>query len=156
MKSNYKKIGVIVFFVLLITLMAGIYIYNEKNRIDNKNINLKLGNYTVNEIKEDEAGVPNEECGVKLKENNEFEVYMGWGAWHSGKYEINDNKLICKSILVQYEPGPTTKDTDVIFTFDILDTNKLKLESIKVNDTINDKLIYKEGLEEGMTYSIKD
>ena len=118
--------------------------------------NLKLGNYTVNEIKLDDAGVSNEECGITLQENNEFQIYMGWGAWHSGKYEIENNTLICKSTLLEWESGEYgSRSTNVIFTFKIVDKSKLELSNIDINDSDNEKLVYKEGLTEGMTYSIK-
>ena len=120
------------------------------------NYNLKLGNYTVNEIKEDEGGVTNEECGVKLTENNEFKIYMGWGVSHSGKYEIKDNNLICKSTLLEWEggAGDGNRKTDVVFTFKIINDNKLELSSIDINDKNTKNLIYNDGLTIGMTYSI--
>ncbi len=123
---------------------------------NNNNIKLKMGTYTVNEIQSDENGVSNEECGVEIKENNEFKIYMGWGTWHSGKYEITDNSLICKSTLLEWESGDYgQKNTNVIFTFKIINNNKLELTNIDINDTNNEKLIYEDGLTIGMTYSIK-
>ncbi len=118
---------------------------------------LELGDYTVNEIREDDAGVTNDGCGVKLMENNEFQVYMGWGAWHEGKYKIEKNQLICSSTLLEWDggAGPGSKPTDVIFTFNIVNENKLQLINIVINDTENENLIYEDGLEIGMTYSIK-
>lgn len=118
---------------------------------------LELGNYTVNEIRADEAGVTNDGCGVELKENNEFIIYMGWGAWHNGKYKIEENQLICSSTVLEWDggAGPGSKSTDVIFTFNIVSENKLQLAEIVINDTKNEKLVYKDGLEIGMTYSRK-
>ena len=121
-----------------------------------KKIVLKPGNYTVNEIREDEAGVTNEECGVEIKENKYFEIYMGWGAWHTGKYEIVDDELICKSTVFEWESGGYgRKDTDVVFTFKILDENKLELKDIQINTEDKEGLVYDDGLEIGMTYSKK-
>ncbi len=123
---------------------------------NDNNIKLKMGMYTVNEIQSDENGVSNEECGVEIKENNEFKIYMGWGTWHSGKYEITDNSLICKSTLFEWESGDYgQRNTNVTFTFKIINNNKLELTNIDINDTNNEKLIYKDGLTIGMTYSIK-
>ena len=81
---------------------------------------------------------------------------MGWGAWHSGKYEIKNNTLICKSTLLEWESGEYgSRSTNVIFTFKIVDKSKLELSNIDINDSDNEKLVYKEGLTEEMTYSIK-
>lgn len=66
-----------------------------------KEITLKKGNYTIDKVTADEAGVTNEECGITLKENEQFEVYIGFGNWHVGKYEINNQKLICKSTVLK-------------------------------------------------------
>lgn len=127
----------------------------EKEEAEKK-IKLKTGNYTVNEVREDEAGVSNEECGVEIKENKYFEIYMGWGAWHTGKYEIVDDELICKSTVFEWESGGYgRKDTDVVFTFKILDENLLELEDIEINDKENERVVYDDGLEIGMTYSKK-
>ena len=127
----------------------------NSQKIDN-NITLKLGNYTVDQVKEDEVGVSNEECGVKLQENNKFQIYMGFGSWHSGKYEIKNNNLICKSTLLEWESGEYgSRNTDVVFTFKIVNNNKLELSNIDINDSNSEKLVYKEGLTVGMTYSIK-
>lgn len=134
---------------------------SEVQEKTSNSIELELGNYTVNEIKKDEAGVPNVECGVTLKENNDFMIYMGWGAWHSGKYEIKNNQLICTSTLLEWDggAGPGERETDVIFTFKIINEDKLQLSSIDIKDSNKEKLIYDEGLTVGMTYSkdsIKD
>ena len=119
--------------------------------------NLEIGNYTVNEIKLDEAGVSNEDCGIKLQDNNQFQINMGWGVWHSGKYEIKDNFLICKSTLLEWDggAGPGNRVTDVTFTFQIINDNLLQLSNIVINDTNTQNLIYKDGLTVGMTYSKK-
>lgn len=117
----------------------------------------KFGNYTVDQIKVDEAGVSNSECGVTLKDDNKFEIYMGWGASHSGIYEIKDNNLICKSNLLNWSAGPGdgSRKTDVIFTFNIISDNQLELTDIDINDTDKEKTVFNDGLKEGMTYSIK-
>ena len=118
--------------------------------------NLKLEKYSVDQVKLDEAGVSNEECGVRLLENNQFEIYMGWGSQHSGKYEIKDNNLICKSNLLTSESGGYFEfKTDVVFTFKIINNNKLELSKIDINDKEHERLVYPDGLTVGMTYSIK-
>lgn len=131
-------------------------ISNNFENNSNSTISLKKGNYTINEVKLDEVGVSNEECGVTLKENNDFQIYMGYGSTHSGKYEIKNNTLICKSNLLEWESGSYgSRPTDVIFKFDIINTNNLKLSDITINDPNSEKLIFPEGLSIGMTYSIK-
>lgn len=127
-----------------------------KDSEEEEDIKLKPGEYTVNEVKTDDVGVSNEECGVKLQENKYFEIYMGWGSWHSGKYEIQGNTLTCSSTAFEWESGGYGKeDTDVVFTFEIIDENTLKLTDIQINDQDNENLIYEDGLEIGMTYSQK-
>ena len=129
---------------------------NFENDSHNTTLSLKKGNYTINEVKLDEVGVSNEECGVTLKENNDFQIYMGYGSTHSGKYEIKNNTLICKSNLLEWESGSYgSRPTDVIFKFDIINTNNLKLSDITINDPNSEKLVFPEGLSIGMTYSIK-
>lgn len=154
-EKKYLKV-IVVILVIIALLGVTFYYVQNNNKEEKENLSLKLGDYTVNEVSEDEAGVSNYECGVEIKSNNEFEIYMGWGAWHSGKYEIDNNKLICKSILFNWESGSAgSRETDVVFTFDIIETNKLQLSNIQINDEDSDKLIYDEGLTIGMTYSIK-
>lgn len=130
---------------------------SKLNNTDNDEIILELGNYTVDQVMDDEGGVSNSECGVELKENNEFIIYMGYGVWHLGKYELKNNQLICKSTQLEWDggAGPGQKSTDVIFSFDIINQNKLKLLNIDINDKNNEKLVYPEGLSIGMTYSKK-
>lgn len=124
---------------------------------DEKKTELKLGNYTVNEVKvTKEDGHSNEECGVTLKKGDKFSFYMGWGAALSGTYKVEDDTLICDATTRSWEDGdPGTKDTDVTLEFEIVNDNKLKLTKIDVNDTNTEKLIISDGLEVGMTYSIK-
>ena len=129
---------------------------NDTNYQANTNIAIKLGTYTVDQVKQDEVGISNEECGVELQENNKFQLYMEFGSWHSGKYEIINNNLICKSTLLEWESGGYgNKNIDVIFTFKIVNNNKLELLDIHINDSDSEKLVYREGFTVGMTYSIK-
>ncbi|MBR2047750.1 MAG: hypothetical protein IJ960_04050 [Oscillospiraceae bacterium] len=117
---------------------------------------LAAGEYTVNEVAADEAGVTNEECGVTLLEDGTFRIYMGWGAWHEGTYEIRVNTLICTSNTLAWDggAGPGSRETDVVFTFAIRSENLLELTDITIHDENSDNLVYADGLRPGMTYSI--
>ncbi len=106
-----KKIILVISMMILLT---GCKINNKEDdndlnigenvSIKDNSITLEVGKYfTVNEIIDDEAGVSNESVGILLKENNQFEIYMGWGFWHSGTYEIKNNILVCKSTLLAWE-----------------------------------------------------
>lgn len=123
----------------------------------NKDFILSLGEYTVDEVKYDEAGVSNAGCGITLKENYEFKIYMGWGAWFTGTYEIMENKLICKAVVYEWDggPGAGNRATDVVFTYKILNDNKVQLSNINDNDLEYQNNFYEEALSIGMTYSIK-
>lgn len=126
---------------------------------NNQSTTLKLGKYTVDEVKLNEHGGSNKDCGVQLKENNKFEIYMGYSEWFLGEYEISNNKLICKATTKQWDTGEPggleNRTTNITFTFDILSNNKLKLSNIEDNDTEYQTTIYEEALSVGMTYSIK-
>lgn len=130
---------------------------SKLENISTNNINLKIGNYTVNEVltnKED--GHSNSECGVYLKQNNKFEIYMGWGASLTGSYKIQGTRLICSADTRTWQDGDEgSRVTNVIISFEIENSNKLKLTDININDTNSEKLIYDDGLKVGMTYSIK-
>lgn len=41
---------------------------------------LRNGNYTVDEVKADETGVTNEECGIEIRVDGYCEIYEGWGS----------------------------------------------------------------------------
>lgn len=112
--------------------------------------------YTVNEIQKID-GISNEECGVTLFEDKTFQIYMGWGTWHIGYYEMDDEKLICYSNRLEWESGGTGyKETDVIFTFAIKEKNLLELTDIKFNVEDTEKLVFEDGIKVGYTYSMKD
>ena len=114
------------------------------------------GEYTVNQIAADEAGVSNEECGITLFADGSFQIYMGWGVWHEGSYALQDDRLICSSATLSWDGGggPGSRDTDVTFTFLIREENLLELTDIQIRDTNTQNLIYTDGLTVGMTYSI--
>lgn len=113
-----------------------------------------IGNYTVSEIKFDEAGVSNEECGINLINNTDFYIYEGWGSGYSGIYEVENNKLICNVTKHEWDggAGEGSEWVNITFIFDIIDNSQLKLCDIVNRDNHN---IYPEGLTIGMMYSIK-
>ena len=97
-------------------------------------------------------------CGMKLKINNAFEFYnKETGYSHKGQYEIKDNNLICNSdSLIWGDSSYMHRDTEnIVFTFKIINSDKLELSAIDNKDSNKDKLDYKDGLTIGMTFSIK-
>ena len=126
------------------------------NVSQNNSINLKLGKYTVNEVKYDGVGISNEECGILLKENDEFEIYVGYGCWYSGNYEIKNDELVCSATKYETESGGYYSEaTDVILKFRIIKNNNLELLTIDVNDLKTNIRSFEDGFTIGMTYSIK-
>ena len=106
----------------------------------------------------EEIGELKNKCGIKLKSNNEFDFYnKETGYYHTGKYDIKDNKLICYSdSLICGNAEYMRKDAEnIVFTFNIINNYKLKLLSIENNDSDKDKFDYIDGLNIGMTFSIK-
>ena len=127
---------------------------------------LSLGKYLLNEIDTSNPELPsNEGCGVKLKENNVCEIYEGYGNTRIGIYTIENNKLVCNTIIRRGEEGPLSyTENDIIFEFNIINQDKLELNSIENNDKTavskdsaldkNGSNIYDSyGLTIGMTYS---
>ena len=163
-----KKIGLgtfvcMIIITIVVVVVMGMYIGRNKENneefnnsvVDNNSaVILSIGDYTVNEIKFDEAGVSNEECGITLLNNIEFYIYEGWGSMYSGKYKIENNKLICYVNEHSWDggAGPGSEVVNITFTFEIIDKSTLKLYNIENRNNHN---IYPEGLILGMTYSIK-
>lgn len=127
---------------------------------------LSLGKYLLNEIDTSNPELPsNEGCGVTLKENNVCEIYEGYGNTRIGIYTIENNKLVCNTIIRRGEEGPLSyTENDIIFEFNIINQDKLELNSIENNDKTavskdsaldkNGSNIYDSyGLTIGMTYS---
>ena len=127
---------------------------------------LSLGKYLLNEIDTSNPELPsNEGCGVTLKENNVCEIYEGYGNTRIGIYTIENNKLVCHTIIRRGEEGPLSyTENDIIFEFNIINQDKLELNSIENNDKTavskdsaldkNGSNIYDSyGLTIGMTYS---
>lgn len=145
--------------LLIIIVVCGLIGWIGYFTKSNKEIVLDLGNYTVNEVNDNdvEALVSNADCGIRLLEDSKFVIYMGYGNWHNGNYEIKNNKLICKSVQLEWDGGAGSgnKPADVIFTFEIINENKLKLDNIEKDDTIEGNVVIEDGLKLGMTYSKK-
>lgn len=127
---------------------------------------LSLGKYLLNEVDTSNPELPsNEGCGVTLKENNVCEIYEGYGNTRIGIYTIENNKLVCNTIIRRGEEGPLSyTENDIIFEFNIINQDKLELSRIENNaktavskDSALDKSgsnIYDSyGLTIGMTYS---
>ena len=135
---------------------------------ENNTIDLKLGQYNLNEVDYSDPTMPNNEgCGVTLKENNECYIYEGYGAGRIGVYYVKDNKVVCNTVIGRYEEGELSYvENNIIFTFEVINSNTLKLIDIENNAkdaaskdsalTADGYVIYDEyGLAKGMTYSIK-
>jgi hypothetical protein len=151
-----NKILKLLLAVIVVCVLFGGVGYFSKN---NKEIIMDLGEYTVNEVNDNdaEALVSNADCGIRLLEDSKFVIYMGYGYWHNGNYEIKNNKLICKSVQLEWDggAGAGNKPANVIFTFEIINENKLKLDNIEKDDTIEGNVVIEDGLKVGMTYSKK-
>ena len=116
-----------------------------------KTVDVKIGTFEADEEKFDSAGVSYGECGVTLANNNLCSVYEGFGSSHLGTYSIDENKLICNTLIDREEEGGIAySEYNVIFEFEILDSQKLTLDKIINN---SNKSVNSPGLVEGMTYS---
>lgn len=123
---------------------------------DNSPVALAIGEYLVNEVALDEGGVSNADCGVLLRDDGTCMLYMGWGMWHEGSYEIQNSQLICRSTKLEWDGGggPGSRETDVVFTFAIREENLLELTDITVGDPDTHNLVSPAAFTVGMTYSI--
>ena len=129
---------------------------SNNNTITNSTtISPKLGNYTIEHpTTENETGISNEECGITLQDNNQFSIYMGFGAYLKGTYSIKNNQIIAKATQRTDELAET-KTVEVDFTFDILSQNRLELTNISGKNANTDKVLFREGIKINMTYTIK-
>ena len=131
---------------------------NQENSNSSKDTNtssktssLKFGTYSINEEPVD----PSEGSGienVKLNNNDKFSIDLVYGGTtYSGNYTINNDTLICKSSKVTMEEGgDSSKSSNTIFEFKILNNGKIKFSSVKNSDSDEE---FK--LNVGLTYSIK-
>lgn len=121
------------------------------NSIPSTSSSLKTGTYSINEEPVD----PGEGSGiesVKLSDNNKFSINLVYGGTtYSGSYIIDNDTLTCKSTQVSVEEGgSSSKSSDTIFEFKILNNGKIKFSSVKNSD--NDEEF---ALNVGLTYSVK-
>lgn len=129
---------------------------NESNITDSENLvtELTLGSYQVTKHIEDAAGVSYAEVGVTLASNNLCSVYEGFGSSFIGTYSIENNKMICNTIIRRGEEGGIGYDEgNIVFEFEIIDEDEIKLVNVinKTNHTYNDI-----ALKSGMTYKLSD
>lgn len=130
---------------------------NQETSNSNQNTNstetssLKTGTYSINEEPVD----PGEGSGiesVKLSDNNKFSINLVYGGTtYSGSYIIDNDTLTCQSTQVSVEEGGySSKSSNTIFEFKILNNGKIKFSSVKNSD--NDEEF---ALNVGLTYSVK-
>ena len=129
---------------------------NESNINNSENLvtELKLGSYQVTENIEDDAGVSYDEVGVTLASNNLCSVYEGYGSSHIGTYSIENNKMICNTIICRGEEGGIGySEGNIIFEFEIIGKDEIKLVNVinNSNNTYNDT-----ALKAGMIYKLTD
>ena len=134
------------------------YFYMDEEKI--------IKEYFINETVANEPSYK-DECSVTLFENNLCSIYEGYGFCKSGSYYIKDNQLICNTIISLGQEGAFIIGfTNIVFEFDIIDNNTIKLKDIKNYDvdaeSINSNLskyglmIYdNSGYVLGNTYSVK-
>ena len=124
---------------------------------------IKLGTYKVNsdEVK---AKYKEEEndfwenyvyCVVTFAENNLCSIYHGYGSSNIGTYRINENKIICNTVFGRgQEGGLTYHEENVVYEFEILDENTIKLISeTNLSSEERDKIPY---MTEGMKYEFAE
>ena len=109
---------------------------------------LKLGTYSINE----EPVNPGEGSGIESVQlsNNKFSINLVYGGTsYTGNYTIDKNILICKATKIETEEGwSSSKSSNTIFEFEILNTNKIKFSGVKNSDDAFE-------LNVGLTYSIQ-
>ena len=121
-------------------------------------ITLSPGEYFVNELRDVDNELSNADCSVTLREDNRFMLYLGWGQWYAGQYEIREKDLLCTATVREWDGGGGAGDepANVLFRFEILEENKIQLKEAKNNDPTSDRKEFGNGFEIGMTYSKKD
>ena len=129
---------------------------NESNINNSENLvtELKLGSYQVTEHIEDDVGIVYDEVGVTLASNNLCSVYEGYGSSYIGTYSIENNKMICNTIICRgQEGGIGYSEGNIIFEFEIIGKEEIKLVNVinNSNNTYNDI-----ALKSGMTYKLSD
>lgn len=115
---------------------------------------LKLGTYEVIQDIEDDSGIGYNDIGVTLASNNLCSVYEGFGSSSIGTYSIENNKLICNTIIGRGENGGIGySEGNIVFEFKIMSEDELELVNVanKSNRPYNDI-----ALKSGMTYKLSD
>lgn len=126
----------------------------DTNNSENVVIELKLGTYEITQHIEDNAGVGYDDVGVTLASNNLCSVYEGFGNSSIGIYSIENNKLICNTIIGRgQEGGIGYSEGNIIFEFEIMSGDKLKLVNV---ENKSDRPYDDIALKSGMTYKLSD
>lgn len=135
-KASLGIVIIILILIIALMIMYYFRVVNNKNKVDKSN-NINTNNYVANENKNsvntdntinfkpdnyiiqfdtDLLGEEFEEAGNEIKEcnyeisflnNNEFNIYMGFGNSVEGTYTIDNNIINCKltSISGEYSPS---------------------------------------------------
>ena len=99
-----------------------IYWENIENS-KNEATELKLGTYQITEHIETD-GPSYDDVGVTIAANNLCSVYEGYGCSRLGTYYIEDNKMICNTIIGRGEEGGIAYfEGNIIFEFEIIGNN---------------------------------
>lgn len=130
-------------------------INNDSNIENSKNeaTELKLGTYQITEHIETD-GPSYDDVGVTIAANNLCSVYEGYGCSRLGTYYIEDNKMICNTIIGRGEEGGIAYfEGNIIFEFEIIGKDEVKLVNIINN---SDRIFNNEALKAGRTYKLSD
>ncbi len=123
--------------------------------VENKEV-LYNKSYLVKNPQDDEAGVSNKDCGLKLNKNKNFNFYLGWGASLFGDFEIVGDELTCHATYFESKAEGTLKEyIDSYLVFTITAEDELKLKEIRYGSSRDEDLIYLDGLEDGEEYKAK-
>lgn len=126
----------------------------DTNNSENVVIELKLGTYEITQNIEDNNRVDYDDVGVTLASNNLCSVYEGYGTSSIGTYSIENNKLICNTIIGRgQEGGIGYSEGNIIFEFEIMSGDKLKLVNV---ENKSDRPYNDIALKSGMTYKLSD
>ena len=130
-------------------------INNDSNIANSENVatELKLGTYQITEhIETDSPGY--DDVGVTIADNNLCSVYEGYGRSFLGTYSIEDNKMICNTIIGRGEEGGIAySEGNIIFEFEIIGKDEVKLVNITNK---SDHILNNEALKAGRTYKLSD
>ena len=140
----------------LIELESGSISFYSSNLSDSNNssessISLHLGKY-VGKAMDDDIDLSQtvfggaDDFSIILKDNNMCNVYEGYGNSNLGVYKIENNKLICNTIIQKGEEGGIAyKESNTIFEYEIVDSNTIKLVNIYGDNSNTDNYARKIG-----------